>query len=63
MNQDRIKRVIGKTCIGILVLTILGLFSLLYFLYEFSITETLGAVLGVALLFFIAWAAVYWGDL
>ena len=63
MNQANIKRIIGKLCIVILIVSVVGLISGILLYARFSIIQVLCVILGTTLVFFIAWAAVNWGDL
>ena len=63
MNQYNIKRIIGKICIGIVLLVILILIAGFLLEAGCSIIQTLGIVFGIALFILICSLAVNWGDL
>ena len=63
MNQYRIKQIIGKICIGIVLLVILILISGFILEAGCSIIQAWGILLGIALFILICSLAVKWGNL
>lgn len=63
MNQYIIKRIIGKICIGIVLLVILTVIAGFVLMAGYSIIQTLGIVFSIALFILICSLAVNWGDL
>ena len=63
MNQAKIKRIIGKICIGILITIIASFIVVIILECGFSIVEILWGMIITILFILIVLAAVLWGNL